>query len=131
MDFASLNDDWKRSIRSALELGETATPTPKQIAALKILELRGRKITDLEPLRSLTKLEHVILVDTQVSDPTPVASLPKVTKLWVRLTKKLKDLTPIEGMKLEWLQLHSTGVGQKVAKAYGERHPECTVDTGR
>ena len=131
MDFASLNDDWKSAIRGALSLAADKTPTPKQIESIKIIDVRGKKITDLEPLRAMKKLEHVIIVHAQVSDLTPVASLPKLTKLWIRGTKKVKDLKPIEGLKLTWLQLHNTGVGQKVAKAYGERHPDCTVDTGR
>jgi Leucine-rich repeat (LRR) protein len=131
MDFAALDDDWKASIRNSLELGDTATPTAAQLKKAKFIEVRGRKIKDLAPLAAMPNLDHVNIIDTQVSDLGPLKGRTKLKNLWIRASKKVTDLTPIEGLKLEWLQLHNTGVGQKIAKAYGERHPDCTVDTGR
>ncbi|MDP4197646.1 MAG: hypothetical protein Q8940_21550 [Bacteroidota bacterium] len=59
---------------------------------------RGIAITDLEPLRNMTKLKFLSLVGRGISDITPLNNLSELTYLNLFLNN-VKDITPISQLK--------------------------------
>ena len=63
----------------------------------KGLDLSHTKVTDLTPLKKLTKLESLDLSNTKVTDLTPLKGLTKLRQL--RLVRsQVTDLTPLDDL---------------------------------
>ena len=120
-----------RRLREALEeaLGKEpgAAIAPAEVAALRSLDLRGRRIAslaglelatnlatlelsenavnDISPLGSLARLAHLDLDGNPVYDVTPLSGLVGLTFLGLANTK-VRDLSPLTGLfRLEGLRV--------------------------
>jgi hypothetical protein len=82
----------------------------KGLTKLETLDLGYNRITDLRPLAELTGLQYLRLFDNEITNISPLAGLTYLTKL--RLAdNKVTDLSPLKGLtKLEWLELTSNRI---------------------
>jgi internalin A len=62
------------------------------------LYLGGGELTDLSPIKTLTKIEGLRVSMNQVSDLAPIAGMVQMDRLDLGRTQ-VKDLTPLKGMK--------------------------------
>jgi hypothetical protein len=69
---------------------------------------RQGMVADLSPLRGLP-LKRLVFFDNQVSDLSPLRGMPLKTLVFQR-NHAIKDLTPLEGMSLEYLDFAHTSV---------------------
>ena len=98
----------------------------------QVLDLRGARISDIEPLADLTMLWQIVLDDTLVSDISPLASLSSLELLYLGGTlvlgirplaslsslqrlglwsTQVSDIEPLANLSsLEWLALGNTQV---------------------
>jgi hypothetical protein len=85
---------------------------------------RQGMVTDLSPLRGLP-LKTLWLVDNQVSDLSPLRGMPLKTLAFQR-NLAIKDLTPLEGMPLEYLDCaHSNVADLSPLKGMKLKHLSC------
>ena len=82
----------------------------RTLTALESLDLMHSQVSDLNPLSGLTALESLYLRGTQVSDLTPLSGLKELESLDLGDTQ-VSDLTPLSGLTaLESLYLSGTQV---------------------
>lgn len=62
---------------------------------LVALDIGHHGLTDLEPLRNLTKLKYLILADNLFTDISPLADLKELVYLELFLNRRVKDLSPL------------------------------------
>jgi Leucine-rich repeat (LRR) protein len=75
-----------------------------------VLDLSGTQVSDLTPIKELTRLQKLDISDTKVSDLTPLKGLTSLHKLNLGGTT-VSDLTPLKELKgLEDLRLSDTSV---------------------
>ena len=60
-----------------------------------MLSLNSEKLTDLSPLESLQKLGHLDLINTPVTNPTPLTKLPSLKRLRIIGCANCYNPTPI------------------------------------
>ncbi len=72
---------------------------------LKCLIVIWCPIRDLTPLASLRSLEELNLGQTQVTNLSPLHGLSNLRRLTVQNCSQLKDLSPLAGLKIEWLDM--------------------------
>ena len=91
--------------------GQFSDATPLTgLKRLKILDLSGTNVGNLQPLVGFNRLRSLYLDGTPVSDLTPLARLKQLRSLALEGTS-VSDLTPLAGLdQLEWLGLSSTQV---------------------
>jgi hypothetical protein len=65
---------------------------------LRVLDLAGTAVRDLEPLRPLAGLRELDLTATPVTDLDPVAALPRLARLSVRDCRSLATLAPLAAL---------------------------------
>jgi internalin A len=68
------------------------------LTSLHHLYLGGGELTDLSPIKTLTKIEGLRVSMNQVSDLSPIAGMLQMDRLDLGRTQ-VKDLTPLKGMK--------------------------------
>jgi len=79
-------------------------------ANLQELDLSGTQVSDIEPLRGLSKLQEFNLWNTQVSDIEPLRDLSNLQMLYLSGTQ-VSDIEPLRGItNLQWLDLSNTQV---------------------
>ncbi len=61
------------------------------------MHLKGRKIADISPLATLSKLTHLELTAGQVTDLAPLSCLKRLEGLYLA-TPRANDLTPLNKM---------------------------------
>lgn len=82
-----------------------------QLTSLTIFAAEGLALTSVEPLRGMTTLRELYLMDTQVSDLRPLAALSGLESVHVGGTK-VTDLTPLYGLsRLRGLGVRGLPVG--------------------
>ena len=69
----------------------------RTLTALESLDLMHSQVSDLNPLSGLTALESLYLRGTQVSDLTPLSGLKELESLDLGDTQ-VSDLTPLSGL---------------------------------
>jgi Leucine-rich repeat (LRR) protein len=77
------------------------------LSELRELHIEGTKVSDLTPIKNLLQLQHLDCSDTQVSDLTPITGLLQLQELHCGGTQ-VSDLTPITGL-LQLQELHCGG----------------------
>ncbi|MEQ2008372.1 MAG: protein kinase [Limisphaerales bacterium] len=101
-----------RNCISVLDLGPLAE------LPIKRLDLRGTRVTDLKPLGSIKTLTVLDLGASQVRDLTPLAGKPL---RWLNLDKsrvvQLPGLSPLKGAPLQFISFSETGVNDISALA--------------
>jgi internalin A len=76
-----------------------------KLTKLEHLDLSNSKISDLTPLASLTKLNALELSTNQISDLKPLTSLTKLRGLYLS-ANQVSDLKPLAGLtNLNWIHL--------------------------
>jgi internalin A len=81
-----------------------------KLSILTELNLNDAKISDLQPLSSLTKLKSLDLTNNQIRDLKPIAGLTKLIGLGLG-QNQISDLKPLAGLtKLTWLHLHQNKI---------------------
>ena len=76
----------------------------------QVLNLRGARVSDIEPLANLPMLWQIVLADTLVSDIKPLGSLSALLCLSLEDTL-VSDISPLASLSsLEWLALGNTQV---------------------
>ena len=77
----------------------------KSLTNLKVLNLDDNQIKDITPLESLIKLEDLSLCGNKITDVTPLKSLTNLTNLYL-IGDQIKDITPLKSLtKLKNLNL--------------------------
>ena len=76
----------------------------KSLTKLTVLHLEGNRISDITPLESLTGLICLQLERNQVSDITPLESLTKLTVLNLG-SNQISDITPVQSL-VKLTELH-------------------------
>lgn len=65
-----------------------------QLSALTFLNLHGNSISDISPLRPMTRLKSLCLSNNPCSDLTPLSAHHKLESLWIDYTR-VSDLEPL------------------------------------
>lgn len=92
-------------VKSPRDLGPLASMT-----ALERLAMLGSNVSDLSPIAGLEKLTELNVSESQVADLGPVAGLPKLEELHLRNTP-VTDLSPLRGLsRLRLLNMGNTEV---------------------
>ena len=74
-------------------------------------------MTDITPLKNLTKLEKINLWGTKVSDLSPLSALSNLKELNLKYCP-VEDITPLHGLKsLEYVYGLKKEVGERLLKA--------------
>ena len=82
----------------------------KGLTRLRRLSLDDTEVADLTPLKGLTDLSYLSLQNTKVTDLTPLKDMSSLWHLNLQNTK-VTDLMPLKGLpNLLQLDLHNTGV---------------------
>jgi hypothetical protein len=78
---------------------------------LSNLSLRGASdLTDLRPLRAMTRMNSLDISETSVRDLAPLRELPTLAALYLRDFERLPDLTPLGDLpELRYLYLAGSG----------------------
>lgn len=94
-----------------LEGTQVSDLTPlKPLTRLEKLDLRGTPVRDLSPLRGLTALRHLFLEGSGVTDLSPLAGMGRLRELWLNHTR-VTDLSPLKDcIGLRQLSLRGTEV---------------------
>ncbi|MDL2207946.1 TIR domain-containing protein [Desulfovibrio sp. OttesenSCG-928-M16] len=72
------------------------------------IDLSGKGITDISPLRLMTGLNMINLEDNKITDVSPLANLEGVMVLGLG-NNQISDLTPLQGMKRSLVGLSLAG----------------------
>lgn len=95
-----------------------ATGLLAELTNLQILNLRGTRVANLEPLARLTRLESIDLVNTRVSDISPLATLTNLRSIDLRGTP-VESVAALAGLtNLESLDLKGTRVRDAAALSH-------------
>ena len=94
------------AIRRALKLAADALLTVADLKRLTVLEVIGKKITDLTGLEHATNLQMLLLSENRITDLTPLAGLTKLKMLELH-RNHISNITPLSRLtNLQWLALH-------------------------
>ncbi len=77
---------------------EVFAPLFKYCTDLVALDIGHHGLSDLEPIRNLTKLKYLILADNYISDISPLADLKELVYLELFLNRDVEDLTPLKSL---------------------------------
>lgn len=89
---------------------ESIPETVQDIKGLKRINASGTKIENIESLRGLTELEHLIIRDTRVTDLSPLMEFRNLQELGIG-GSWVNDLSPLMDLpRLRWLQMDKTAV---------------------
>ncbi|MDR3277948.1 MAG: leucine-rich repeat domain-containing protein, partial [Oscillospiraceae bacterium] len=102
IDAATLNLDTHHNITDITPL--------RYLTKLTRLQLASNKISDLTPLKSLTELSELFLTYNSISDVTPLQSLTKLTTLYLD-HNNISDVAPLQSLtNLTMLNLGSNSI---------------------
>ena len=133
---------------STLGLGGTAVVSLEPLSLLPKLtnvDLRATDVTDLRPLSGsnvtqlsitatdaivgldlMTSLEYLGLSSSPFSDTTLLSGLTALKTLYLNYTN-VSDLTPLNGLNLDYLDVTNANVSAADVEAYKTAHPGTTV----
>lgn len=101
----TLTDLIFKVVKSPWDLGPLASMTK-----LERLAMLGSQVSDLSPIAGLTELKELNMSESQVADLGPLAGLTQLEQLHLRNTP-VTDLSPLRGMsKLRRLSIRNTAV---------------------
>ncbi len=93
-----LDDEWKMVFKEAIEIEAEPTDSDlEKIVHLQELSCRNNQLSDLEPLRALTKLQILDCNENQLSDLEPLRALTKLQILDCN-ENQLSDLEPLRAL---------------------------------
>ena len=79
-----------------------------ELKELEVLNIHSNRISDLNPLVELSKLVHLELYENQITDLKPLGRLNSLKILWLTENPKIKDYSPIAGIRGQ-LESYSSG----------------------
>ena len=69
----------------------------KGLTKLKLLKLDDNQISDLSPLKGLTDLKSLSLINNKITDLSPLKGLTNLKELWLS-DNEISDLSPLKGL---------------------------------
>ena len=100
----------RAAVAEALGKSANAPITPEEMKRLRRFNAGRRNVKDLTGLQFATNLTWLHLINNQISDLSPIASLIKLRELWTR-HNNISDISPVRGLTdLTHLEVHDNQV---------------------
>ena len=107
VDWNAYNESTSRLILTNFGLKDNDIAPLRNLTGLVSLTLIDNQISDLSPLTGLTNLTELYLGNNQISDLAPLANLTNLTRLHVS-NNQISDLTPLTNLtKLEYVRVRN------------------------
>ena len=101
----------------------------RSMPKLEVLILGCGHTEDISPLADCSELEYLEITSTQVSDLSPLASCTKLKHFEMSITQNITDISPLYGLDLErFYALYVHSVPDEQFEEFAALHPDCEID---